>query len=424
MTYRWISSSEDVAEYVDRLLVEPRYALDTEFHRERTYFPKLALVQILGAGEIVLIDPLACDLSPLVKLFHSPVLAVLHAAQQDLDVLHHSVRAVPQRMYDTQIAAGFLGYSTPSLVSLLHGELKVDAAKGDRLTDWLRRPLTADQCEYAASDVAHLFELHDRQVARLDAEGRMAWVEEACEELRRKPVSGTEPEQAWTRLKDVRVLKPRARGVARAVAAWRERRAMSIDAPVRQVLPDLAILGIAQKQPRTVQELAHARGVDDRHTRGVIGKELIEAVAEGLATEAHLPPPDGEELDRSLRPAVTLVSAWVSEVARQEHIDTALLATRSDLVAFLRGDRDARLANGWRHELLGDGIRRLVTGRAAITFDGKGGLHLIDVDVDVDAGVDAGVGEALSLAVEPAESAETADPHPEPVERVGDIGGA
>ena len=105
MTYRWISSSEDVAEYVDRLLGEPRYALDTEFHRERTYFPKLALVQILGAGEIVLIDPLACDLSPLVKLFHSPVLAVLHAAQQDLDVLHHSVRAVPQRMYDTQIAA-------------------------------------------------------------------------------------------------------------------------------------------------------------------------------------------------------------------------------------------------------------------------------------------------------------------------------
>jgi ribonuclease D len=202
----------------------------------------------------------------------------------------------------------------------------------------------------------------------------------ACIELLHKPVSGTEPEMAWTRLKDVRVLKPKARGVARSLAAWRERRAMSIDSPVRQVLPDLAILGISQKQPRTIQELGQARGVDDRHTRGIIGKEILEAVALGLTTEAHLPAPDGEELDRNMRPAVALVSAWVSEVARQSHIDTALLATRSDLVAFLRGDTDARLSTGWRHDLLGDGIRRLVAGHAGLTFDGRGGLRLVDVN--------------------------------------------
>ena len=160
MTYRWINTDDELAQYVTRLLSEPRYAMDTEFHRERTYFPKLALVQILGAGEIVLIDPLACDLSPLKQLFASDCLAVLHAAQQDLDVLTHAVGAVPERMFDTQLAAGFLGYSTPSLVSLLHSELRVTAAKGDRLTDWLRRPLSADQCDYAASDVAHLLELH------------------------------------------------------------------------------------------------------------------------------------------------------------------------------------------------------------------------------------------------------------------------
>lgn len=379
MTYRWISTTAELSDYVDRVLAEPRYALDTEFHRERTYFPKLALVQIAAAGEIVLVDPLACDLAPLRTLFDSEVLAVLHAAQQDLDVLTHAVGAVPRRLYDTQLAAGFLGYSTPSLVSLLQAELKVSAAKGDRLTDWLHRPLTADQCSYAASDVAHLLQLQDVLDEQLAADGRTEWVTDACVELLRKPVSGTEPEMAWTRLKDVRVLKPRARGVARSVAAWRERRAMSIDSPVRQVLPDLAILGIAQKQPRTLQELAHARGVDERHTRGVIGKELLEAVAEGLTAEAHLPAPDGDELDRNMRPAVALVSAWVSEVARQSHIDTALLATRHDLVAFLRGDADARLATGWRHDLLGDGIRRLVEGRAALTFDGRGGLHLVDV---------------------------------------------
>jgi ribonuclease D len=379
VTYRWITTTADLEQYVGGLVTETRYALDTEFHRERTYFPKLALVQIAGAGEIVLIDPLSCDLSSMRSLFASPALAVLHAAQQDLDVLTHAVGAVPLHLFDTQLAAGFLGYSTPSLVSLLQSELKVAAAKGDRLTDWLRRPLTDDQCEYAASDVAHLLQLHDTLVAQLEALGRVTWVDDACKELLAKPVSGTDPDQAWMRLKDVRVLKPRARGVARALAAWRERRAMSIDSPVRQVLPDLAILGIAQKQPRTLTELAHARGVDERHTRGVIGKELLEAVAKGAADEVGLPAPDGEELDRNLRPAVTLVSAWVGEVARTERIDSALLATRSDLSAFLRGDPDARLASGWRHDLLGDGIGKLVAGKAALTFDGKGGLDLIDL---------------------------------------------
>ncbi len=380
MTYRWITTASDLDEYVDRLLAEPRYALDTEFHRERTYFPRLALLQFAGAGEIVLVDPLVCDLAPLKRLFASEVLAVLHAAQQDLDVLTHAVGSVPERMFDTQLAAGFLGYSTPSLVSLLQSELKVSVGKGDRLTDWLRRPLTADQCEYAASDVEHLLVLHDRMVADLEHAGRTAWAEDACEELRTRPVSGVDPGQAWTRLKDVRILKSRARGVAQALAEWRERRAMANDSPVRQVLPDLAILGIAQKQPKTMEELAHARGVDDRHTRGVIGKELLEAVQRGLSADVAMPASDGEELERHLRPAVSLVSAWVSEVARQQRIDTALLATRNDLVSFLRGDADSRLAHGWRNEFLGDGIRRLVEGRAALTFDGRGGLRLIDAD--------------------------------------------
>ena len=379
MTYRGINTDDGLGQYVTSLRSEHRYAMDTEFHRERTYFPKLALVQIAGAGEIVLIDPLTCDLSPLQQLFASDSLAVLHAAQQDLDVLTHAVGAVPERMFDTQLAAGFLGHSTPSLVSLLQSELRVTAGKGDRLTDWLRRPLTADQCDYAASDVAHLLELHDTLLAKLAAQGRVDWVADACEELRTRPVSGTDPYQAWTRLKDVRVLKPRARGVARALAAWRERRAMSLDSPVRQVLPDLALVGLSQKPPRTIDELSQSRGVDDRHTRGAIGKEILAAVAEGVANEVALPAGDGEDLDRSLRPAVTLVSAWVSEVARQQRIDTALLATRNDLVAFLRNDPDARLATGWRGEFLGEGIRRLVAGQAALTFDGRGGLSLIDV---------------------------------------------
>ena len=379
MTHRWISDQQEFEQVIDVLCAEPRYAMDTEFHRERTYYPKLALLQLGWPDEIVLVDPMAVDVRALRRLFASPSLAVLHAAQQDLDVLTHACGEVPARMFDTQLAAGFTGYSTPSLTSLLQAELSIVASKGDRLTDWLRRPLTADQQTYAASDVAHLLQLHDKLTATLERLGRLQWALDACEELRTRPTGAIDPEQAWLRLKDVRVLKARARGVAQAVAAWRERRAAGSDIPVRQVLPDLAILGIAQKHPTTQAELGQARGVEERHSRGNLGAEIVAAVADGLRREVQLPTLDGEELDRSLRPAVTLVSAWVSEVARTKKVDTALLATRADLVALLRGDAGARLAHGWRAELVGDGIKRLVEGSAGLTFDGRGGLRLVDV---------------------------------------------
>ena len=280
------------------LVSEPRYAIDTEFHREKTYFPRLALVQIAWPGGLVLIDPLAIDPPSLTKLFESPAVAVAHAAQQDLDVLTHAVGAVPAHLFDTQVAAGFVGYGTPSLVSLLQGELGITPAKGDRLTDWLRRPLTDTQQEYAAADVASLLELQDRLVAELTSLGRLGWAVDACEELRTRPTGATDPMAAWMKLKDARSLRARARAVAQAVAAWREREAAANDSPVRQVLPDLAILGISQRQPTTIDELAQARGVDERHRRGRIGREIIAAVAEGKGAE----PPTAARRGRRARP--------------------------------------------------------------------------------------------------------------------------
>jgi ribonuclease D len=326
-----------------------------------------------------LIDPLAIDVKVFDALFASDSLCVIHAAQQDLDVLTHAVGSVPGRMFDTQLAAGFVGYGTPSLVSLLQGEIGVTPAKGDRLTDWLRRPLTDNQRQYAAVDVEYLLELHDRLIEQLTDAERLTWAEDACEQLRTRPVSGSMPDDAWLRLKDARSLRPGARAVARSVAAWRERRAMRTDIPVRQVLPDLAILGVSQRAPTTTKELKQARGIDERHSRGGMAEEILEAVREGKESDPPPSPPSADDLDRNLRPAIALISAWVGQLARDERLDTALLATRSDIVAFLREDEDARLANGWRSELLGDGIRRLVGGEAGLTFDGQGRLRLISV---------------------------------------------
>jgi ribonuclease D len=379
VTFRLVASDDALEDLVDDLVRAERYALDTEFHRERTYYPRLALVQVAWDGGVAIVDPLVCDVRRLTRLLRSDRLAVLHAAQQDLDVLWHACGEVPARLVDTQLFAGFLGYSTPSLVSLVNGELGVTLGKGDRLTDWLARPLSDQQLAYAASDVEHLLALYDRLVTQLSALGRDGWAVEACEELRTRPVGPGDPNDAWLRIKDVRTLKARARGVARSVAAWRDERARRSDIPVRQVVPDLGVLGVAQQAPRTLDQLARCRGLDARHTRGPIADEMLAAVERGLQVPVEIPQEVGEELDRRLRPAVTLVSAWVAELARQERIDTALLATRADLTALLRGDADARLRFGWRAELVGEGISRLVEGRAGLTFDGQGGLTLFDV---------------------------------------------
>jgi ribonuclease D len=377
---RWVADNADLRGVVEEARREERYALDTEFHRERSYYPKLALVQLAWADQIALIDPLAADVHELVPLFDGPGLAVLHAAQQDLDVLTHACGVVPSRLADTQLLAGFLGYSTPSLASLVGAELQVRLPKSDRLTDWLRRPLSDDQRTYAVSDVAHLFELYERLADQLVALGRLDWALVECEELRTRPVGPAEPDDAWLRIKDVRTLRRHGRGVAKYVAAWRERRAARVDTPVRSVLPDLAVLAVAQRAPRTVGELRACRGVDERHARAGAAQEILDAVAEGREHPVDLPERDEDVVDRTLRPAVTLVSAWVSQLARQQRIDTMLLATRADLVALLRGDADARLAHGWRAEVLGDDVKRLVAGEAALSFDGHGSLRLIELD--------------------------------------------
>lgn len=381
--HRWVDQQDDFEAVIDALLGEQRYAIDTEFHRERTYFPTLALVQLgWGDGELVLVDPLAIDITALGRLFDSDVEAVFHAAQQDLDVLTYAVGVVPKRFFDTQIAGGFVGYGTPSLVSLLSAEVGVSPPKGDRLTDWLRRPLTEAQRDYAAADVAYLLEVQDRLIAKLDDLGRLAWVTDACQELRQRPTSGLHPEDAWNRLKDVRGLRPRPRAVAQSIAAWRERTAMERNIPVRQVLPDLAVLGISQRQPSNENELAQARGVDDRFSRGKVAAQILAAVAEGKLAEPPAVGASNDDLERELRPAVTLISAWVSQVAKSAKIDTSILATRADLVALLSGDPDARLAHGWRSELLGEGINHLLAGTAALTFERGSGLRLVDLPGD------------------------------------------
>ncbi|MEY2453751.1 MAG: ribonuclease [Acidimicrobiaceae bacterium] len=380
---RWVDTQDEFAAVVRALENEPVVGLDTEFHRERTYHPQLALVQLVwgpqSAQEIALVDATMLDLAEFASVLESDTTIVMHSSVQDVEVLLRACDALPAHLFDTQIAAGFAGYNGPSLATLVQGVLGIRLPKGDRLADWLRRPLIEDQKAYAASDVEHLLPLHQWLLDRLEEKGRLSWAEDECTQLLAKGAAPRDPDESWWRVKEARQLRGKAVGVAQALAAWRERRASEIDQPVRFVLPDLALVGIAQRPPSTGDDLRRVRGLDDRHLRGDTVHTIMNVIDDGLALKKEdlRMPPTGD-VDRELRPAVALVSAWISQLSRRLEIDTTLLATRSDVEALLRGDESARLTRGWRADVLGQDIKRLVEGRAALSFDGKGGLVLED----------------------------------------------
>ena len=374
---RLITDDAGLAAVIDELRGAEVYAVDTEFHREKTYFAQLALVQLGWGSEIALVDPLAIDIEPLAKVLVGDGLAVMHACKQDLEVLERVCHVLPTRLVDTQLMAGFLGYSSPSLSSLLEGEIGVTLPKADRLTDWLRRPLSEAQLSYAASDVLHLVELHSILAPRLEQAGRSQWFDQAMDELLNETRGPRDPAEAWRRIKELRHLKGRDLGVARAVSAWRERTAAELDLTPRFVLGDLGVVGVSVGRPRSMDDLRQIRGVDGRSMRSGLAAELISVIAEA----AENPPrptggPQAPELPAELRPAVPLVSAWATQLARDLGIELALLATRSDLESLLRGDPDARLSRGWRSELVGEPIRCLLAGEVALAFDRGGGLVL------------------------------------------------
>ena len=370
--YRIVDTDEQLDEVVDQLLDTDRYAIDTEFHRERTYYPQLALIQIAWPGDLVLIDPIAVDPAPLAEVFRSTdVEAVLHACSQDLEVLELVAGAAPSRLFDTQIAAAFVGMRTPSLASLHDQLLGLKLPKANRLTDWLRRPLEPEQQAYAASDVAHLLEIQDLLIDQLEDNGRLAWADDECELARTKGLSVRKPEEAWLRIKEARSLGARARTAAQQLAAWRERSAQDRNIPVRHVLPDLAIVALAQKAPSDPADVGRTRGLERRGVSKRDAAEIVEVISEAK----DMPPPPTQPRKANggpdLRPAVTLIAAWMSQYADDMNLDPAMLGSRSDIEEFVRSG-ESRLAHGWRHDLAGSAIRSLLAGDAAVAFDGDG----------------------------------------------------
>ena len=359
-----VDTDRALSQVVERLRSEPEYGLDTEFMAEKTYYPQLCLVQLAWPGGIALVDALACDVRALAGVLAEPATMVTHAGGADLPIVERACGARPRSLFDTQLAAGFVGLGQPSLVSLVSGVLGVSLDKGHQLADWTRRPLSGAARGYAAGDVAHLLPLAAALRARIDERGRTEWVAAENELLLRTPARDAEPETAWWRIKGARALRGERAGIAQALAAWRERRAQETDRPPRFVLSDLALAAIVQRPPSTLEELDRVRGAGSLPrpvTRGI-----LDAIAQGRALdrrELRQPPRVGD--DPALDAAVGLLTGWAAQVAAGEDVDARLLATRDDVKALVNG-RPSRLDEGWRAQMIGADLHALARGDAVL----------------------------------------------------------
>ncbi len=374
--FAWIAKQKDFDQLVDELVDAGAYALDTEFHRERTYVPRLALVQVATKNRIALVDPLAVDVAGMKRAFESSATCTMHAGSQDLEILETVCGEVPQRIFDTQIAALFSGYRATSLAKLVDDLLEVQLDKSAQLTDWTRRPLPEAEQRYAASDVAHLLDLRDVLIARLEEEDRLSWAEEEFERLRQRDRSRPDPETLWWKLRGKSKLRGKARGVAQELASWREQVAERENRPPRTILSDMALLSLAHRPARDIRDLRGVRNLDPKRFKHT--DDLLNAIGRGLELPAHqlrLPPRKPENLPQ-VDGVITLCLAWLSQRAREERIDMSVLGTRDDVTELVLKQR-SRLTKGWRQTLVGHELESIIDGRAALCVNGTK-LELLD----------------------------------------------
>jgi ribonuclease D len=373
-----VQSERDLRVLCERLGVLPRFGIDTEFVGERSYVPRLELIQVATPAEVALIDcRVVTDLAPLFPLIENPhVEKVLHAAQQDLELFTQVGGCTARGVFDTQVAAAMAGYGAQcGFAHLLERVLGVGLEKTETLTDWSRRPLTPAQLAYAADDVRYLLTLRDRLADRLATLGRTRWLDE---ELRRLEDSiGVRPadaREAYRRVRGRGALRPRGLAILRELAAWREETARARDRPRGALLKDEALVEIARRAPRNAAALQAPRGIrfqlseGDRH-------EIVRRVEVALALpESEWP----ESESRPTRPipsgVVELLQAVLRTRAEEAGIASLLLASSADLGTLVRDRLAGRtssipLLRGWRRELLGEVLVELLEGRSVVSLD-------------------------------------------------------
>jgi ribonuclease D len=372
-----VETNEALAAFVQDLSGAPYLALDTEFLRDQTYYPKLCLIQVAAPGIEGIIDPLApgMDLTPFYALIARPdIVKVMHAARQDIEIFFLQGGVLPDPLFDTQIAAMVAGFGDAASYETLARKIAhVEIDKSARFTDWSHRPLSRRQLEYAMADVTHLRVIYEWLKARLEKGGRSSWVAEEVAALQDPTLYRLDPAEAWKRLKP-RTSNKRFLAVLAALAAWREREAQTRDIPRGRVLKDEALTEIAAHPPETGEALERIRAVPKGFANSRMGKGLMEAILAGISA----PPPEGAVAEnrqqrrrREPSPAVVdLLKTLLRLRAEAAHVAPRLIANAEEIERLAAGDDDDLPAlHGWRLDVFGKDAIALRNGDLAIAVE-------------------------------------------------------
>jgi ribonuclease D len=371
----YIDQHEDLASLCTALSNEKWICLDTEFIREKTYYPQLCLIQIGIPGRIACIDPLTIeDLSPLRGILADPAITkVFHAASQDMEILYYRLGLTPEPIFDTQIAASLMGMGDQvGYGRLVEDILRVQLDKSHSRTDWSLRPLDPEQINYAADDVRYLRDVYLHQLQWLSAKGRLDWLHDDFEHMTDPTRYEPRPEQMWRRIKGNQRLKPAQLMNLKKVAEWRELRAIDANRPRRWILKDEVMLEIARRAPANINDLSRVRGLED----GVVkrhGDTLLALIkdAQGTPREEWPEIEKRQRLSEDQEVVVELLMAELRLSALEASISPQAIATRKQLEQLTSGRRDVDLMDGWRLELVGQRLLDLLEGKTALGICGR-----------------------------------------------------
>lgn len=376
--FEYIDNSPKLIALLQRLQTAEWVALDTEFIREKTYYPRLCLIQLATHDSLACIDPLAIDdLQPFFTWLNNPkCLKVLHAAWQDLEIFYHLGQGqVPAPIFDTQIAAAVLGLGDQlGYARLVEESLGVILDKSQSRTDWARRPLSPAQLEYAIDDVRYLREVFLKLRTQLDKLGRSKWLDKSFQKLADPATYCVDPRHSWERVKGLQILKPQQLAILREIAAWREERALQKDLPRRWLLADEILLDMARMQPANAAALHNIRGLSDeqieRHA-----EEWLTCIVRGKTLPRLEWPqlPRRRKLDASMSIVADVLMAVLNHVANENGISAQMIATRPQIEKMLEEGRNT-LADDWRGALVNDLFSQVLAGKVCLTIQDQ---HLI-----------------------------------------------
>jgi ribonuclease D len=382
---RVISTTLDLGDLCRRLAEHSFVAVDTEFIREQTFWPRLCVIQLAAPGVEAVVDPMApaIDLAPFFGLMADErVVKVFHAARQDLEIVWTLARLIPHPIFDTQVAAMVCGFGeSVSYVSLVKQITGHSIDKTSRFTDWARRPLSDKQLAYALADVTHLRDIYKSLKRELENTGRLSWLDEEMAELTSPATYETHPEDAWRRLK-LRVRNRKGLAVLIELAAWRERVAQAQDVPRNRVLRDEALYDIANAAPTETAQLSQLRTLSEGFSRSSRAKEIVEAVNRGLKRDPKTLPAVREStgLPAEKQATVELLRVLLKACAARSKVAPRLIADADHLERLAAEDEpDIPALKGWRYELFGAEAQRLKRGEPALRIE-RGEVVPLDVE--------------------------------------------